>query len=78
MRGDLREAAAAVLAALEGSWAFAVLQAGSGRVVVAAFGSPMCSFSTPGNRRFRVQRRVHQSPSLEWVDEFYALRTATS
>ena len=66
---DLRVAVESSLAALEGSWAIAVLEEGTGRVVVAANHSPLLVAHTATG----VFAASDITAVAEWVDEFRVL-----
>lgn len=67
--GDLLDAVQAALEPIEGSWALAVLEEGTGRVVVAAKRSPLLVA--------RTARGIFAASDIaaiaEWVDEFQVL-----
>ena len=67
--GDLTRAVRSALASLSGSWAVAVLERGTGRVVVAAQGSPLLVANT-GTAVFAAS---DIAAIAEWVDEFRVL-----
>jgi glucosamine--fructose-6-phosphate aminotransferase (isomerizing) len=66
---DLVEAIRQALEVLEGSWAIAVLEEGTGRVVVAVQGSPLLLAHTT----FGVVAASDITAMAEWADEFRVL-----
>jgi glucosamine--fructose-6-phosphate aminotransferase (isomerizing) len=67
--GDLFDAVQAALTSVEGSWALAVLEQGTGRIVVAAHGSPLLVARTP-HGDFATS---DIAAIAEWADEFQVL-----
>ena len=67
--GDLFEAVQNALSDVEGSWGLAVLEQGSGRIVVAAHGSPLLVARTP-HGDFATS---DIAAVADWVDEFRVL-----
>lgn len=67
--GDLFEAVQMALTAVEGSWALAVLEQGTGRITVAAHGSPLLVAHTP-HGDFATS---DISAIADWADEFRVL-----
>jgi glutamine---fructose-6-phosphate transaminase (isomerizing) len=68
-RGDLFDAVQAALSRVEGTWALAVLEQGTGRIVVAAHGSPLLVARTPQGD-FAAS---DVAAIADWVDEFRVL-----
>ncbi|KUI23138.1 glutamine--fructose-6-phosphate aminotransferase [Mycobacterium sp. IS-1496] len=66
---DLRTAVHNALAAAEGTWALAVLERGTGRIVVAASGSPLLVARTAHG----VFAASDIAAIADWVDEFQVL-----
>ncbi|KUI29135.1 glutamine--fructose-6-phosphate aminotransferase [Mycobacterium sp. IS-1742] len=66
---DLRTAVRNALAVAEGSWALAVLERGTGRIVVAASGSPLLVARTAHG----VFAASDIAAIADWVDEFQVL-----
>ncbi|MET0698645.1 MAG: glutamine--fructose-6-phosphate transaminase (isomerizing) [Mycobacterium sp.] len=69
LSGDLFEAVEGALAFVEGSWALAVLEHGTGRLVVAANGSPLIVART----RHGDFATSDVAAVADWVDEFRVL-----